>query len=61
MDCDKLTFQELLDCLANDLRMHIIPKIMHGIWSITQIGVRPICQHNFGNNKILKESRIILE
>ena len=25
------------------------------------IGVRPICQHNFGNNRMLKEPRIMLE
>ena len=26
-----------------------------------QLGVRPICQHNFGNNWMLKEPRIMLE
>ena len=25
------------------------------------LGVRPICQHNFGNNRMLKEPRIMLE
>ena len=25
------------------------------------VGVRPICQHNFGNNRMLNESRIMLE
>ena len=25
------------------------------------LGVRPICQHNFGNNRMLKEQRIMLE
>ena len=25
------------------------------------VGVRPICQHNFGNNRMLKELRIMLE
>ena len=25
------------------------------------IGVRPICQRNFGNNRMLKEPRIMLE
>ena len=26
-----------------------------------KLGVRPICQHNFGNNRMLKEPRITLE
>ena len=25
------------------------------------VGVRPICQHNFGNNRMLNEPRIMLE
>ena len=25
------------------------------------VGVRPMCQHNFGNNRMLKEPRIMLE
>ena len=29
--------------------------------SISHIGMRPICQHNFGNNRMLKELRIMLE
>ena len=29
--------------------------------SMYNVGVRPICQHNFGNNRMLKEPRIMLE
>ena len=29
--------------------------------AIPRVGVRPICQHNFGNNRMLKEPRIMLE
>ena len=27
----------------------------------SSLGVRPICQHNFGNNRMLKEPGIMLE
>ena len=37
---------------------------MHGVIGVlitSWVGVRPICQQNFGNNMILKELRIMLE
>ena len=31
------------------------------IYSVHVLGVRPICQHNFGNNRMLEDPRIMLE
>ena len=62
MDCDKLSFQELLDCLANDFENAYDTE--NNAWNLehnTDRGEANICHHNFGNNRILNESRIILE
>ena len=36
-----------------------VKQIIASVGSV--LGVRPICQHNFGNNRMLKEPRIMLE
>ena len=53
------TCEEDIDTLTIELL-----QILFGTFSVTtqrEVGVRPICQHNFGNNRMLKEPRIMLE
>ena len=45
---------------------HLLTKTQEDIQSAavvntSLIGVRPVCQHNFRNNRMLKELRIMLE
>ena len=51
---DNLIIMKYLE-MQNQLR--ILPSHLNWL----PIGVRPICQHNFGNNRMLKEPRIMLE
>ena len=49
------------DYLLNTLDEFVPSKIVRNNQKQPWIGVRPICQHNFGNNRMLKEPRIMLE
>ena len=51
----------LTEELVTNLYLLEVIKVTYVAIAITLISVRPICQHNLGNNKMLKEPRIMLE